>query len=68
MALTRAATIRPYIPWDVLMLTERCTKYCNRETGSLRWTVAIPSCPLTHTLCQLLYFQKRKFVQILNWK
>ena len=28
-----------YIPWDGVVLTYECTKYCNRELGILRQTV-----------------------------
>jgi hypothetical protein len=39
---TTAAPIPPYIPWDGLMLTDECTKYCNRESDSVRRTVTAP--------------------------
>jgi len=29
------APIPPYFPWDGFMLTDECTMYCNRESGSL---------------------------------
>ena len=38
---TRPAPILPYIPWEGCMLTGECTKYCNQELGSLRWTVTV---------------------------